>query len=210
MFYVYEHIRPDTKTVFYVGKGQGYRLKSLRDRNRHWKFIVAKAGGFEATVLVEHADEELILLAEQERIDQLKRLGYKLCNITNGGEGITGLKHTEESKKKMSESRKKLIAYKHTEESKDKIRKANTGVVFTEERKRKISEARKGKKGSIAFKEACRKRMTGFKHTPETREKMCKIQKAVQNAASCPHCHFVGNAGNVARWHMDNCKQKGI
>jgi hypothetical protein len=41
MFYVYEHIRPDTNKVFYVGKGSGYRSGITQHRNNYWKNIVA-------------------------------------------------------------------------------------------------------------------------------------------------------------------------
>lgn len=207
MFYVYEHIRPDTNQVFYVGKGHGYRLTSTKNRNKYWQNIVNKAS-FNAVKVVEHDSEELILLAEIERIDQLRKLGFKLVNVTDGGQGISGLKHSEESKKKMSDSRKLIVPHKHTDETKEKIRKANTGVVFTEERKQKISKARKGHKMLSHVKEALKLGRIGYKHSKETLERMCKIQNAMPKI-NCPHCDFVGNAGNVKRWHFDNCKKKG-
>lgn len=206
MFYVYEHIRPDTNAVFYVGKGSGYRDKSISDRNRHWHFVVNKSGGFKARKLFEHFDEELVLLAEQEKIDQLRKLKVKLCNFTNGGEGISGFKHREESKEKMRNARKNITHHKHTEESKEKIRKASTGVVFSEERKRKISEKALGRKVSEETK--AKQRLKRFKHKPETIEKMCKIQQSMPKT-KCLHCEFVGSAGNLARWHNFNCKYKG-
>lgn len=112
MFYVYEHIRPDTGMVFYVGKGQGSRYLAKTHRNKHWHHIVAKAGSFTSKKIVENIDEELALLAEQERIDQLKRLGVKLCNMTNGGEGTSGRVFSEESKRK--------IGVRHSQESYDR------------------------------------------------------------------------------------------
>ena len=55
--------------------------------------------------------------------------------------GKTGLqKHTEESKKKMSESSK---GKKHTEESRRKMSEALKGKRASEETKKKMSEARK-------------------------------------------------------------------
>ena len=208
MFYIYEHIRPDTNAIFYVGKGNGSRHKSTKDRNSQWKSIVEKVGGFKARIIVKDIDEELSLLAERERIDQLKRLGVKLCNLTSGGQGVSGLKHTDNSKKKMSESRKNLIPHKHTEESKEKIRKATTGVIFTEERKRKISESKKGKKMPLHVIEKIRLKNIGFRHSAETIKRMCEVQKAMPQR-KCLHCDFVGNAGNLARWHFDRCKFKG-
>ena len=111
-FYIYEHIRPDTGIIFYVGKGCGKRLNCGKfgggKRNNHWKAVVVKAGGFEAKKLVENIDEEFAFLVEEERIDQLKRLGIKLTNKTFGGcGGIAGYSHTDETKKKIAESRAK-------------------------------------------------------------------------------------------------------
>lgn len=37
MFYVYVHIRADTGSPFYVGKGHGTRYKQLDRKNLHWK-----------------------------------------------------------------------------------------------------------------------------------------------------------------------------
>lgn len=115
MFYLYEHIRPDTGAVFYVGKGSKKRLRSKTHRNNHWKAIVSKVGGFDAQIVLTDKDEELIFLAEEERIDQLKKIGVELANKTNGGKGgISGYNHTAESKKKISKNLKgKLAGVKH-------------------------------------------------------------------------------------------------
>ena len=87
MFYVYEHIRKDNNAVFYVGKGKDYRANSQKDRNQHWHNVVNKCGGFKVNYLAKDADEELVYLCEQERINQLTLLGAKLVNMTVGGEG---------------------------------------------------------------------------------------------------------------------------
>ena len=104
MFYVYEHTRPDTNQVFYVGKGSKNRAYNKFRNNPFWKNVVNKAGGFEVKFVVANLDEELALLVEQERIDQLKKLGIKLTNLTDGGGGAAGLKHTDKAKKGMSEN----------------------------------------------------------------------------------------------------------
>lgn len=208
MFYVYEHIRNDTNTIFYVGKGNGNRLNSIYDRNRHWNFIVKKAGGFKSNKIIETNDENFALFVEMEVIDLYKKRGIKLCNITNGGEGLSGYKHTEESKNKVRQAALNRIHYKHTEETKEKIRKANTGVIFTDERKRKIAEKAKGRKMSDATKEKMNYKNRNYKHSLETLDKMCKIQREMPKR-KCFYCDFVGNAGNLKRWHMDNCKFKG-
>jgi len=49
-YYVYAHIRNDTDSVFYIGKGRGNRAYSKR-RNKHWSNIVNKCGGYKARIL---------------------------------------------------------------------------------------------------------------------------------------------------------------
>lgn len=207
MFYVYEHIRPDTNKVFYVGKGSGNRLNSKNNRNRYWNFVVEKSGGFLSRKLIETNDEEFILFVEIETIDLYKKRKIKLCNITNGGEGISGYKHTEETKEKVRRAALNRIHPKHTKETKEKIRQANTGVVFTDERKRKISEKAKGRKMSDETKEKIGYKNRKYKHSLETLKRMKKIQMAMPKH-KCPYCNFIGNAGNLKRWHFDNCKFK--
>ena len=75
-------------------------------------------------------------------------LGY---NMTDGGDGITGWHHTEESKRKMRESKKILsgenhpmFGKHHSEETKDKIRIAHQGTSMSKECKEKMSKAKVG------------------------------------------------------------------
>jgi len=94
MFYVYEHIRNDTNAIFYVGKGKKERAYRVNNRNKYWHNIVNKCNGYTVRFIVKDVDEELTYFAEEERIDQLKRLGIKLANINAGGAGVgSGDKH---------------------------------------------------------------------------------------------------------------------
>lgn len=129
-------------------------MHSKHRRNAYWKNIVAKAGGYEVRKVFEHEDEELLFLVEQERIDQLKRLGFKLANLTDGGEGPSGMRHTEEAKRKIAEAQ---LGEKHwtnfhaiTEEHRAKLRFARSKLVFTDEIRKKISEAGKKRINSPA------------------------------------------------------------
>jgi hypothetical protein len=222
-FYVYEHIRRDTGAVFYVGKGRGGRHCSKRDRNQYWHNVVNKAGGFDSRVVIEDRSEELILLAEIEKISQLRMLGVTLVNLTDGGEGITGLKHSEESKLAMSQKLKGK-SHKHTPESIEKIRQANTGVVFSDERKEKLRQKALGRKMLPHVREALNERMKSFKqseetkehlrqvnlgrkHTPEALAKMSAWQKD-RPKLICPHCNKAASVSMAKRWHFDNCKMK--
>jgi len=106
MYYVYQHIRPDTNAVFYVGKGSGERVKSKSHRNKYWHNIVKKVG-YSHHIAFECQDEDLAFFVEQEMIANLKAKGFKLANQTDGGKGgISGYSHTEESKRKISQNLK--------------------------------------------------------------------------------------------------------
>jgi hypothetical protein len=91
----------------------------------------------------------------------------------------TGREFSEETKRKISESRKgqkNRLGRKHTEETKRKISEAlkgqknSLGRKHTEETKRKISESRKGQKNSL-----------GRKHTEETKKKISEAKKGNNN-----------------------------
>ena len=109
-YYLYEHYRKDTGAVFYVGKGKGSRANRVSNRNKYWRNIVAKAGGFSTNFIVNGVDEELAFLAEVERIDQYQRIGVKLCNITTGGEGASGRVMSETLKSQLREVTRKRMA----------------------------------------------------------------------------------------------------
>ena len=96
-FYIYQHRKADTNEIFYVGKGKNTRLNQSKGRNEYWHRVVAKHG-FIAEYIAQNLDEELAFLAEMEAIDVYRRRGIQLVNATDGGEGASGYKHTEEHK----------------------------------------------------------------------------------------------------------------
>ena len=178
-YYVYEHIRNDTGQIFYVGKGLGKRAFSKHHRNRHWNFVVDKANGYTVNFLKENINEELALLCEIERINQLRRLNIVLCNYTNGGEGTSGYKHSNESKLKISEfSKKFMTGRKMSPESIKKMVDAKRGTKLTEEHKAKISRSNTGKIMSRDSVEKARLARQGAKRSPEVCAKISAACKA--------------------------------
>ena len=102
MICTYAHYKPDN-TLFYIGIGNTKRPYDFQKRNAYWKNIVVKYGKPKVQILadwntVEEAKQHEIVL-----IDCFKSMGYQLANLTNGGDGCNGYKHTEEHKQKMSD-----------------------------------------------------------------------------------------------------------
>jgi hypothetical protein len=220
--------------VFYVGKGSGKRSHTRSGRNVHWKRIVEKVGSFSVLIVANNIEEELAFLIEEERIDQLRKLNYSLCNISNGGEGPSGYRFSdaqklkmsikrkgvpkgpmsEETKKKLSEGKKGRKYGSRPDEWKKNISKGLTGRKRSEEECKSISESQKGKilsdehkkKLSIA-RSGERNHMWGNTHSDVAREKI-RQSKLNCKKVECPHCKKVADTANAARWHFNNCKLK--
>ena len=87
--------------------------------------------------------------------------------------------HSEETKRKMSESHK---GRKHSEETKAKISKSNKGKKLSEETKQKLSLSHKGKKLSEETKQKMSISRKGKKHSEETKQKMSTSRKGKKHS----------------------------
>lgn len=139
MAIVYEHLRNDTNEVFYVGKGEKKkRAFDKSNRNPHWHNIVNKAGYTVNIVYkdIEHDEAkqiEILLIEKYGRQD----LGTGiLVNMTDGGEGCLGLKHTKEARQKISEIHKDKPKSK---EHKNILSEIGKGKIILEESKKLMS-----------------------------------------------------------------------
>ena len=174
-FYTYAYLREDG-TPYYIGKGKGNRAYS-----KHRKHIK-----------VPNKNKILILknnLTEKEafkhEIYMINIFGRKdlgsgiLINLSDGGDGVSGYKHTELSKHKMKHSKRPTML-KETKEKISKTLKGRKKSPLTEEQKKKISETKKK-----LFKEGKYKTpngMSGKTHKEETKKKMSDIMKIKHNS----------------------------
>lgn len=115
-FYVYICFKTDG-TPYYVGKGSGNRLKTtFKDKHNPFKTRTAKKVGKEIVIKIAEFETEAEAFACE--LDLILKLGRRpfgpLTNLTDGGGGIVGLRHTPETKQKIS---KAGIGRKHSQES---------------------------------------------------------------------------------------------
>lgn len=133
MFCTYAHYTPEGR-LFYIGKGSEKRAHSKAGRNSYWRNVVQKYGSPDVQILANWDTEEEAFSHEILLISCFKELGHKLCNLSNGGEGPSGLKHSEEFKERLrirhagNTWRK---GFKHSEERKQKISEFFKGTAFT-------------------------------------------------------------------------------
>ncbi|NMC60393.1 MAG: GIY-YIG nuclease family protein [Candidatus Methanofastidiosa archaeon] len=143
-----------------------------------------------------------------ERFNTLIPNGY---NISPSGGIHWGGVHSEESKRKMSLSKK----------GKPSWNKGKTNV-YSEETRLKWSEKRKGKKLSDESKIKLSKSTKGKILNPNTRHKISISKMGAKNPMfgkpawdainkiekTCEFCGIKTNIGNYGRWHGEKCKHK--
>lgn len=99
-FYTYVHHRADDGQVFYVGKGKGARAQSSKGRNPFWH-RTAKKHGIRVEIAAPWSTEAEAFEHEKFLIACFRDMGHPLSNLTDGGEGVSGLKFSDEARARM-------------------------------------------------------------------------------------------------------------
>ena len=125
MFFTYAHYTPEGR-LFYIGKGSSVRrAHQMLGRNNYWCKVVAKYGKPEVKILAEWDTEQEAFEHEIALIKEYREQGLELCNLTDGGEGTSGYKHSAEHIQKNSLAR--LGKPIHSDEFKEKMRVFHLG-----------------------------------------------------------------------------------
>ena len=148
MAYLYRHIRLDKNEPFYIGVGTNHKYKRECQKGARrsdiWNKISSKTK-YEIEILIDDLTLEQANNKEKEFIKLYGRIDLgtgTLCNLTDGGEGQSNFLIKEETRKKISESKK---GYKYSEEVKKRLSLSHIGNKHSDETKKKMSSTRKGK-----------------------------------------------------------------
>jgi hypothetical protein len=192
-FYVYAYLRKDN-TPYYIGKGCSTRA---------WKHC-------KNDVIHPPKDKSKIILLEQNLTEigslalerfYIRWYGRKdigsgiLRNKTDGGDGASGNKQSEETRKKRSQSIKNFHSTMPASKKEQLYQKQKT-TVFN--RKNEIVKSMTEK---MAIKKA--NWSDEFKIAKSKKHTEANLNRPKY---TCIHCHKIADIGNFNRWHGNNCK----
>lgn len=179
-YYVYAYLRASDNTPYYIGKGK-------KDRAFSNKHIVSVPKDKSKIIFLEKNLSDIGALALERRY--IRWYGRKdnntgiLRNLTDGGDGGCGYKHTEKHKKYISE---KIKGRKHSLESIKKIKEKRKTQVFSQEHLDAFRYSRKNKLLSEEHKKKISINHFGIKHSKETKEKLSKVNSKGNYLFVCP------------------------
>ena len=176
-FYVYVHRRVTDGRIFYVGKGYGYRAWNKCRRSKHWKAVVAKHGLL-VEVFRNVASEAEAFQLEREMIASLKADGIPLANKTDGGEGPSGCRHTDETKEKWAAAKRGKKRGPYSPEHRANISRSLIGKPVPADRRARIAIATSVAMRSPEILEKMRMAKLGKRRAPHSQETKDKMRAA--------------------------------
>lgn len=182
MWFVYSATCRVTERV-YIGKTNNIakrwsdHLGLARKRSTtYFHAAIRKYGhdAFEWCAFECHDTDEQAQLSEKAWIARLRSANVQLYNLTDGGDGTSGHRLSDETRARISAARQ---GWQFSAETRAKIGRGNAGKRRSEETKAKISASKRGAPGTPHTEEAKRKislASSQRRHSEETRAKMSK------------------------------------
>lgn len=140
---------------------------------------------FSIESLLEFENEQDALTSEIAYIAQLRELGYSPYNVSDGGDGITGVPCTKETRKKLS--------------------LAGKGRKLSQEHKQKIRLALTGKPMHVNAKTGLEKANLNRRQSQEQRKKLRHARQPLNTDTQkyCPRCELVKPLDNFYKKKVD-------
>lgn len=199
MFYVYIHCRATDGKPFYVGKGQGRRAHSTKDRNKHWRHVDAKHGR-DLRFIDANLTEDRAFELEGFLIDFIGRadLGRgPLVNMTDGGEGHAGYCQSQDLRDRRGA---KLKGLKRTPEQRASMSASMKGIPKSAEHREKIRQSMLKKGVNPAFRLAGLAALRGRVLSAESRAKIKANQPHARKVICVETGQVFENLEDAAKW----------
>lgn len=103
IYYVYAHLTENPREIFYIGKGKNGRAFSKRNRNKYWQNVILKNSYIVEFIHKNLTEEEAFSLEKQAILQYSPR-----TNLTIGGEGTSGFKHSSDVVRMRNENNKRI------------------------------------------------------------------------------------------------------
>lgn len=164
---IYGLIDPNTKELRYVGYTSNLKQRAYNHHNPHQLTSHTHKNNWLKSLLSSGQKSEMIILEEYESAQELpeaeifaiayfKSIGCNLTNGTDGGDGgspMTGKRHSEETKTKISTSHKNVSSeYKNRRNKRLKECPIHLGHKHSDKTKTRMSESHKGKRTKFGAK----------------------------------------------------------
>lgn len=187
--YIYILIDPETNQVRYIGKTKSLKRRynqhisecsKLKSHKNNWLLSLKNKNLRPEMVVIDETDKNDWIFLEQWYIQLYRSWGYRLTNLTDGGEGVYGHVHSEQTRNKISQGNK---GKKVSDETKKKISEAFKGKKLSEEDKLKRSEAAKkrGISPETKAKMLESRKKNPLKHSEESRLRISQKLKTIAN-----------------------------
>lgn len=208
-FYAYLYKDVDDTSI-YVGKGMHKRAWKHFKANTHLGRLLRKrniAGYTIEPIIYKCENEELAFFVESELIRKYGREDLNkgtLFNLTDGGEGCSGYKHSDENRLLFKQPRN--VAFKSA------CKGCQIGKIVSVESRINMSIAHVGiSNGShtIETKNKISATLIGHSVSDTNRKKYSDRLLNLPNVM-CPHCNKTGSKMIMSRWHFDKCKNRVI
>lgn len=163
---------------------------------------------FTIEIIEEHPDDKYVFeVLEPKYIQEYKTYGNDGYNMTLGGDGWLGMKHSQETKDKISKAHK---GRKHTDEARKNMSEAHKGKVPWNKGKEcpQISKAKSGVGHTEESKKIFSECHKGMKHKKETKNIM-KTKMAQQHLIQNMTTGEIISVVNLAQFCKNNSMSHG-